>query len=130
MSRGGETRENRVSPKMLAPQCPGIAVQLLGAVPDGMFTVNWRGWDSSWILLVDSPGPCTAPGLEDVEQSHVTGRSSQEGWAAIFHPQTILPALVCHVHQHGAHRMQSVARSSSDQRLSAPGLCPGEWFGT
>ena len=70
MSRGGETRGKQVSPQRcwLPSACPGIAVQLLGA----------RAWWHVYCKLedgtvlgfysIDSPGPCTAPGLEDVEQ--------------------------------------------------------------
>ena len=131
---GGEGKrgENKSLPKDAGSPVP--ALELLSSswapVPDGMFIVNWRMGqflDLTWLTVGDL---AQLQAWRTWNRSHVTGRSSQEGWAAIFLPQTILPALVCRVHQHGAHRMQSVGRSSSDQRLSAPGLCPGEWFGT
>ena len=99
-------------------------------VPDGMFAVNWRVGqflDLTRLTVQDLARP---QAWRMGSRSYVRGRRSQEGRAAVFHPESTLPALGCHVRQHGAHKMQSVARSSSDQRLGASGLCPGEWLGT
>ena len=131
---GGEGKqgENKSLPGGAGSPVP--ALELLSSswalMPDGMFTVNWRMGqflDLTWLTVQDL---AQLQAWRTWNRNHVTGKSYQEGWPAIFHPQSILPALVRHGHQHGAHKMQSMARSSSDQRLSAPGLCPGEWFGT
>ena len=68
--RGGEARGGHVSPQRCWPPgaCPGTAVQLLGARAWRHVYCKLEGGTVLGLNSINSPGPRTAPGLEDGEQ--------------------------------------------------------------